>query len=112
MEMSLLWKVWLHKTLLLPIIWCPKPIAQPRREQTFVKAKKKYIPRNGTSGLIAHTSLRVFAREDWYFDSGCSRHMIGVNKFLVDIKPYSTSYITFGDGSKGEKKGVGKLDYT
>ena len=37
--------------------------------------------------------------------------MIGVKKFLVDIKLYSTSYVTFGDGSKGEIKGVGKLDY-
>lgn len=37
--------------------------------------------------------------------------MTDVKKFLVDIKSYSTSYVTFGDGSKGEIKGVGKLDY-
>lgn len=89
----------------------PKPVSQPRWKQTIVKAKKKWIPKNGTSGLIAHTSLRASAREDWYFDSGCSRHMTGFKKFLVDIKSYSTSYVTFGDGSKGEIKGVGKLDY-
>jgi hypothetical protein len=89
----------------------PKPASQPRRKQTIVKAKKKWIPRNDTSRLIYHTSLRASARENWYFDSGCSRHMTGVKKFLVDIKSYSTRYVTFGDGSKGEIKGVGKLDY-
>ncbi|MCI63984.1 gag-pol polyprotein, partial [Trifolium medium] len=35
--------------------------------------------------------------------------MIGVEKFLVDLKSYSTSFMTFGDGAKGEIKGVGKL---
>ncbi|MCI86594.1 gag-pol polyprotein, partial [Trifolium medium] len=35
--------------------------------------------------------------------------MTGVEKFLVDIKSYSTSFVTFGDGAKGETKGVGKL---
>lgn len=37
--------------------------------------------------------------------------MNGVKKFLVDIKSYSTSYDTFRDGSKGEIKGVRKMDY-
>lgn len=32
-----------------------------------------------------------------------------VKKFLVDIKSYSISYVTFGDGDKGEIKGVGRL---
>ncbi|MCI75633.1 gag-pol polyprotein, partial [Trifolium medium] len=31
--------------------------------------------------LIAHTSLRASSREDWHFDSGCSRHMTGIAKF-------------------------------
>lgn len=36
--------------------------------------------------------------------------MTGVKKFLVDIKFYSTNYVTFGDGAKGEINGVGKLE--
>ena len=36
--------------------------------------------------------------------------MIGVKNLLVDVKSHSTSYVTFGDGEKGEIKGVGKLD--
>src|ERR1051325_5014563 len=39
-----------------------------------------------------------------------SRHMTGVKNILVDIRFHSTSYVTFGDGAKGEIKGVGKLD--
>ncbi|GAU42103.1 hypothetical protein TSUD_134870 [Trifolium subterraneum] len=64
---------------------------------------------NQVTGLIAHTSFRASSKEDWYFDSGCSRHMTGDDRFLVDIKSYSTSYVTFGDGAKGEIIGVGKL---
>ncbi|GAU37544.1 hypothetical protein TSUD_369920 [Trifolium subterraneum] len=64
---------------------------------------------NKVTGLIAHTSFRASSKEDWYFDSGCSRHMIEDDRFLVDIKSYSTSYVTFGDGAKGEIIGVGKL---
>ena len=60
--------------------------------------------------LITHTSLRVSAKEDWYFDSGCSKHMTGIKNMLSDIKPHTTSYVTFGDGARGEIKGVGKLD--
>ena len=29
---------------------------------------------------------------------------------LIDIKSHSSSYVTFGDGAKGEIKGVGKLE--
>ena len=34
----------------------------------------------------------------------------GVKKLLVEIKSHSTSYVTFGDGAKGEIKGVAKLE--
>ncbi|GAU49481.1 hypothetical protein TSUD_286190 [Trifolium subterraneum] len=64
---------------------------------------------NKVTGLIAHTSFRASSKEDWYFDSGCSRHMIGDDRFLVDIKTYSTSYVTFRDEAKWEIIGVGKL---
>lgn len=33
--------------------------------------------------------------------------MTGVKNFLVDIKPHTASYVTFGIGAKGEIKGVG-----
>ncbi|KAK2396684.1 putative mitochondrial protein [Trifolium repens] len=35
--------------------------------------------------------------------------MTGVESFLVDIKSYTSSYVTFGDGAKGQIMGIGKL---
>jgi hypothetical protein len=51
----------------------------------------------------------VSSKEDWYFDSGCSRHMTGMKNYLVDLKACATSYVTFGDGAKGRIRGIGKL---
>ncbi|CAJ2652046.1 unnamed protein product [Trifolium pratense] len=74
-----------------------------------VTTRQEWREKKKTTGLIAHTSLRASSRETWYFDSGCSRHMTGVEHYLEDLKSYATSFVTFGDGAKGEIKGVGKL---
>src|ERR1044072_4659695 len=71
--------------------------------------KKAWRIKGIESAQISHTSLKVSSKEDWYFDSGCSRHMTGVKSFITDLKPYSTSYVTFGDGAKGKIKGFGRL---
>ncbi|MCI35694.1 gag-protease polyprotein, partial [Trifolium medium] len=82
----------------------PKRSLQPSTDSVVVKTKKEWTPKDDDVSLIAHTSFRASYREDRYFDSGCSRHMTGVEKFLVDLKSYSTSFVTFGDGAKGEIK--------
>jgi hypothetical protein len=35
--------------------------------------------------------------------------MTGVERFQVDVKSYTTSYVTFGDDAKVEIKGIVKL---
>jgi len=81
---------------------------QPKLHKPVVsRDKKEWRPK--CVGLIAHTSLRASSSEDWYFDSGCSRHMAGVDKFLENVRPYATSYVTFGDGAKGKIIGIGNL---
>ena len=35
--------------------------------------------------------------------------MTGVDKYLEDVRPYATPYVTFGDGAKGEILGIGNL---
>src|ERR1043165_2046615 len=82
----------------------------------YVKNKNIKVPytqkwKKKNAALIAHTSLRVSAKEDWYFDSGCSKHMTGIKNLLNEVRLHTTSYVTFGDGAKGEIKGVGNLDY-
>ena len=47
--------------------------------------KKRWTFRSINTGLITHTSLRASSKEDWYFDSGCSRHMTKVDKYLEDV---------------------------
>lgn len=61
---------------------------------------------------IACTSLKESSREYFYFDSGFSKHMIGVTNYLKDIKPFSNSYVMFGDVSKGKSFGKRNLDYS
>jgi hypothetical protein len=36
--------------------------------------------------------------------------MTGVEKFLKELKSYKTSFVTFGDGAKGEILGIGNLN--
>ncbi|XP_050878662.1 uncharacterized protein LOC127082468 [Lathyrus oleraceus] len=90
----------------------PKYPKYPTTNHVMIKTRKEWKPKIVVYSLIAHTSLRAPSREDWYFDSGCSRHMTGVNKYLVEIKSYSYSFVTFGDGAKGEIKGIRKIGCT
>jgi len=81
-----------------------------RSEQYQLKpTKMKWIPRSANVGLIVQTSLKASSNEDWYFDSGCSRHMTGEDKYLEDVRLYAGCYVTFGDGAKGRILGIGNL---
>jgi hypothetical protein len=46
--------------------------------------------------LIAHTSLRVSSKDDWYFDSGCSKHITGEKAYLQEIKIIPTAMLPLG----------------
>jgi len=72
--------------------------------------KKHWVPKSNVTSLIAHIPLKISAKEEWYFDSGCSRHMTGNKDLITGLHPHAISYVTFGDGAKGEIKGIGKLD--
>ena len=90
------------------LYWYSKTTPLPRTDQISqnIKKKKQWVPKSNVASFIAHTSLRVLTKDDWYFDIGFSRHMTCVKNLLVDIKSHSTNYVTFGDGAKGEIKGV------
>jgi len=88
--------------------YCLKLHGQSKQSQQK-PPKKKWIPRCANTRLIAHTSIRASYKGDCYFDSGCSGHMTGVDKYLEDVRPYASSYVTFGDGSKGKILGIGNL---
>nr|GEU86307.1 putative ribonuclease H-like domain-containing protein [Tanacetum cinerariifolium] len=67
---------------------------------------------NATTG---HSHKHI--EDQRYFNSGCSRHMIGNTSYLTDFKEFDGGYVAFGGGAKGGKitgKGTirtGKLDF-
>ncbi|KAK2396460.1 gag-protease polyprotein [Trifolium repens] len=87
----------------------PKKKPQPRAYHRMARTKKEWKPKAKVAADIAHTSFRASSKEDWYFDNGCSRHMTGEERILANIKSYTSRYVTFGDGAKGQIKGIGKL---
>ncbi|WJX62830.1 hypothetical protein P8452_47785 [Trifolium repens] len=87
----------------------PDQKLQPNVVQKEEVIKKEWKPKGENVSLIAHKSLRESSREDWYFDSGCSRHMTGENKYLINMRSLKSSFVTFGDGAKGEIVGIGDL---
>src|ERR1044072_680483 len=87
----------------------PKDALKAQIPKAKAHNKKVWRVKKNESAQISHTSLRVSSKEDWYFDSGCSRHTTGVKSYLIDLKAYTTSYVTFGDRAKGRIRGIGKL---
>lgn len=58
--------------------------------------------------LISSTSKIEDRAVNWYFDSGCSRHMTSQKEMLTNLKP-SKGQVTFGDGVKGKILATGTL---
>ena len=54
---------------------------------------------------VSYTSLKVVTTDSWYFDNGCSRHMTGNRKYLIDYHIVTKSHVSFGDGEKGRVLG-------
>ncbi|KAG9453481.1 hypothetical protein H6P81_006385 [Aristolochia fimbriata] len=57
----------------------------------------------------AHAARKSSSDGTWYFDRGCSRHMIGNAGNLTDIHREDGGQVTFGDGAKGAVIGRGRL---
>ncbi|XP_039146856.1 uncharacterized protein LOC120284120 [Dioscorea cayenensis subsp. rotundata] len=51
--------------------------------------------------LVGYSSIKKSSKDNWYFDSGCSRHMTGDKGFLMNYKECQIGHVTFGDGQKG-----------
>ncbi|TYJ98065.1 putative retroelement [Cucumis melo var. makuwa] len=48
--------------------------------------------------------------DDWYFDSGCSKHMIDNSLMFTDLIDCRIGQVTFGDEVKGNVIGKGNID--
>lgn len=56
---------------------------------------------------VALTSVHVANTENWYFNNGCSRHMIGI---FTKINECRTGRVTFRDGVEGNVVGKGDIN--
>ena len=55
--------------------------------------------------LAVYTSLKTDLPGNWYFDSGCSRHMTDDKTHLTDFKSVNGGNVTYGGGAKGKITG-------
>nr|GEW47733.1 ribonuclease H-like domain-containing protein [Tanacetum cinerariifolium] len=89
---------------------------------TVVLTKSGIVPVSAASKALQEQQHQLGAsqealKDQGYFDSGCSRHMIGNISYLTDFKEHDGGYVSFGGGAKGDKitgKGTirtGKLDF-
>ncbi|WP_438827254.1 hypothetical protein, partial [Serratia marcescens] len=53
----------------------------------------------------------MLERSTWYLDSGCSRHMTGDSRLLMELVDHDGPKITFSDNSKGKVMGKGKITH-
>ena len=60
---------------------------------------------------VAFTTVHSPNYEDWYFDSGCSRHMTDNSLLFSSLEPSKTCQVTFEDGAKGNVMGKGNINY-
>ena len=44
--------------------------------------------------------MKAVTSDNWYFDNGCSRHMIGDKRYLSDYQSMLDGHVSFGDGGK------------
>ena len=67
------------------------------------------IEKGDVRSYVAYTSLKTSKKNDWYFNSGCSRHMTREKNFLKSIQSCSTRHVTFRDKVKGKVLRRGQL---
>ena len=63
-------------------------------------------------GLMANLRGYMVGGKEWVLDSGCTDHMTGDKDMFHDLAENDDhrKYVTFGDNSKGEVVGLGKVD--
>ncbi|KAA0061122.1 gag-pol polyprotein [Cucumis melo var. makuwa] len=60
---------------------------------------------------VALTSVNDPKSTYWYFDSGCSRHMMGNAAFFLKLSECNAGSVVFDDGGKGRIISKGTIDH-
>ncbi|TYK11091.1 copia-like retroelement pol polyprotein [Cucumis melo var. makuwa] len=60
---------------------------------------------------VTLTSVNNPNSSDWYFESGCSRHMTGNSAFFLELSECNAESMVFSDGGKGRVINKGTIDH-
>lgn len=77
-------------------------LVENNRTALVQTSHREWKPKPSLKFLVAHTLLAGFQTYQWYFDSGCSKHMTGNISLLINYSKGADGVVTFGDGNKGE----------
>ena len=72
-------------------------------------SQSRMVKDKQTKSLSVFSSTKNMIKEEWYFDSGCSWHMIGNEHILTNLQPSSQDSVIFGDDASGRVIGTGSL---
>ncbi|TYK02444.1 gag-pol polyprotein [Cucumis melo var. makuwa] len=82
-------------------------------QSIYLKRRRtKWCPKTNSKDCeVALISVNNSNSTYWYFDSGCSRHMIGNAAFFLELSECNARSVLFGDGGKGRIIGKGTIDH-
>ncbi|XP_075504520.1 uncharacterized protein LOC142541961 [Primulina tabacum] len=93
--------------------WQSNRVLHNTKHNTSVKkstTRKIWVSKTVIRCNVVYTSLKTNIVGAWYFDSGCSRHMIGSKEHVTDYVEVKTGRVTYGGGAKGRIVGKGTLN--
>ena len=61
--------------------------------------------------MMAHKDTTSESDTIWYLDTGASNHMCGHKHLFVEMKEIDDGHVSFGDASKVQVKGRGKIRF-
>ncbi|GAA0170842.1 hypothetical protein LIER_25019 [Lithospermum erythrorhizon] len=79
------------------------------KKRKYPSYKTMWVKKSHPVSYIVYTSLKATSQFSWYFNSGCSRHMIMKKVHLTQIQALKGDHVTFGDGGRGRIVGKGQL---
>ena len=74
-----------------------------RQNKYLRRPRTEWRPKiNSKNCKVALTSIKCPNSTDWYFNSGCSRHMTGNADFFSELSECKARSVVFGDEGKGK----------
>ncbi|KAA0055020.1 gag-pol polyprotein [Cucumis melo var. makuwa] len=101
-----------HSTLLLSTAKSHVSSTCSQSKHISERRRTEWHPKmNSKNCKVALTSVNNLNSSDWYFDSGCSRHMTRNAAFFSELSECNAGSVVFSDGEKGRIISKGTIDH-